>query len=233
MTRIALIDGHRLFRATFRHYVESTADLTVVAEAGTSAEAHLALEAEPEVIVVELRLGGASGCALAQALKRQARTIQVLFLTGIARPEAVAAAFVSGGLGYALKSDDPSSVLDGIRMVAEGRRYLSPAIPERAVEEVLRAWRTSEARGGAPDQRLSPRELEVFSLLARGLANEVIGARLHISRRTVETHRARIYEKLDVHSVADLIREAYTFGPFDDDDREVVAEHHGGEAFAR
>ncbi len=124
----------------------------------------------------------------------------------------VAHALAAGAAGYALKDQSADAVIEAIRTVARGQKYLSPRISRFGLDDELHQRGNGSENGngkvgaGGPVDALSPREREVFDLLVRGLSNDAVATRLCISVKTVETHRAHILKKLTLHSIADLVR---------------------------
>ena len=112
----------------------------------------------------------------------------------------------AGASGYALKSQPTDEILDAIRAVLAGERYLAPRLPRAHVDDLV------AAKTAGPFDKLSPREREIFDLLVRGQTNDRVAAQLHISVRTVETHRQNIMDKLRAHSIVDLVRLAARHG---------------------
>jgi DNA-binding NarL/FixJ family response regulator len=125
-----------------------------------------------------------------------------LALSVLDEPTIIAMMLRAGAAGYALKTQPPEEIIEGIRLVLGGGRYLPPSIPTDAVLSLL------NERADRPLQRLTRRELEIFELLIRGHSNDEIATKLFIARRTVETHRQRIIKKLAAHSVLEMIRVA-------------------------
>jgi DNA-binding NarL/FixJ family response regulator len=199
-TQLVLLDDHPLFREGLRAVLDADGTFDVVGEA-SDAEQALALVANkrPSVVVADVSLPGTSGIDFARALQRRSPGSSVLVLTMHASPELAAEAFAAGARGYALKAEPPSAIVEAIRTVARGERYLSPTIPRDALER----------RPGAsndPLDGLSPREKEVFRLVVKGYSNDNIARELDISIKTVQTHRAKINHKLGVHSTGELVR---------------------------
>ena len=202
--RIALVDDHVLFRDGFRALIEAERDLLVVAEASDARSALPLIEAAaPDVLSVDVTLPGSSGFALVRDVRRILPKCRVLMLTMHPSEEYVIQAFAVGAMGYALKSQPASEVIDAVRAVGQGRRYLAPALP-RPSNEDAGAWRRDEA--GTRLDELSQREREVFDIVVQSQSNRGIAQQLFISVKTVETHRASINRKLGVHSTAELIR---------------------------
>lgn len=202
--RIALIDDHLLFRQGLRAIIAAQPDLTVVLEGGDARDVYPQLEATaPDVAVVDVTLRGSSGITATQEILRRCPQCRVLVLTMHTSEDFAAQAFSAGASGYAIKDQDASQVIDAIRAVAAGQRYLAPILPASVL---------ARPRPLGPLGHLSPREREVFDLIVQSKSNRDIAAYLCISIKTVETHRTSINRKLGAHSTADLIRIAARHG---------------------
>jgi DNA-binding NarL/FixJ family response regulator len=196
--RIALIDDHVLFRQGLSAIIRMERDMTVVVEGGDAREVYPALEeAPPDVALVDVTLRGSSGITATREILRRCRGTRVLVLTMHTSEEYAAQAFAAGASGYALKDQDAAQVVEAIRAVAAGQRYLAPTLPPSVL---------ASRRGVGPLAQLSPREREVFDLIVQSRSNREIATYLCISIKTVETHRSSINRKLDAHSTADLVR---------------------------
>jgi DNA-binding NarL/FixJ family response regulator len=205
---IVLVDAHEVFREGMRAIV-STQGHRIVGEADcVRAAGTLIASARFDLLIVDSLLPGASGVSLLRELRRLRRAEPSLVLGSYAHPYAAAEALAAGATGFALKSDSRERLLGAIEDVAERRAYLSPSLPRGSVEALV----LPAARGGAtlgPLAALSFREREIFGLLARGYDARAVARELCISPKTVDTHRAHIFGKLDLHSLADLVRFAY------------------------
>jgi DNA-binding NarL/FixJ family response regulator len=199
--RTVLIDDHKILRDGLRALIDHRETVEIVGEA-TDAATGIAVvqETQPDVVVLDLNLPVTSGIACVGDLLRVAPQVRILILTMHAVPEYVVQAFTSGVHGYAVKGQPADEVLEAIRTIAEGGRYLAPELPRALLEPRRGAGVLS------PLQGLSPREREIFDLAVQGFTNEGIGTKLGISVKTVETHRAHVNRKLGVHSAAELIR---------------------------
>jgi len=205
--RVAVVDDHPLFRQGLVVTLRGEADLEVVGEAGSAAEAvELANRVALDVIVVDLLMPTVSGISLTSQLFEIQPQCRVLGLSVIDEPGLIADMLRAHACGFALKTQPPTEIIDAIRQVLGGLRYLPPAVSRDAVDAELAGTRLH------PFQRLTPREREVFELLIRGLSNDEIAIKLDIVRRTVETHRQRIMNKLSAHSVAQMQRIAALHG---------------------
>src|SRR5919202_168346 len=192
--KVALIDDHRLFREGLRALLASQPDLQVVGEAAEPTQACALVDAEdPDLVVVDVLLGTASGVALARELLRRSPRRRLLMLSMLLDEE------------HAAKAQSLDEVLEAIRTVASGRVYLPTVLSRFVVQDSLRL-RPGEAAPPSPLARLTRREREVFDLIVGGGSTAQIAAQLSISHRTVETHRSRILHKLKARSAADLVR---------------------------
>jgi DNA-binding NarL/FixJ family response regulator len=211
MATVALVDDHAVFRAGLRNLLAREPGLDVVAEAGEARAAYHAVETtRPDVVVLDVGLPGTNGIAVGREINRLAPQTKILALSMYSDAEHVSQAFEAGMLGYATKAQPAGEVVDAIRTVAQGRRYLAPSFSPAMLEDYQ-----SQRRSGAPAsplRALTSREREIFDLTVRGLSNEAIARQLGISRRTVETHRSRILRKVHAHNAMDLVRLAAQLG---------------------
>ena len=188
---VVLVEDHALTRTGLKTALEATGDVRVIAEAsdGISAESTI-VRAAPAVAIVDIGLPGRDGVALTRAIKTAAPSTRVVILTMHELDDEVLAALSAGADAYCVKSSDPSTVIDAVRIVAGGGAYFDP----RIAHVVLR-------RLGAPstqpagDSPLTPRELDVLRLIADGVGNAEIGERLFIGLGTVKGHIRDILEK--------------------------------------
>jgi DNA-binding NarL/FixJ family response regulator len=205
--KLVLIDDYQLFREGLKQLIEPHIDLEVVGEAADERSAYEIVEqTRPDVVLMDVSLTAVSGIATTRELRRRGDGVRILMLSMHAEVDYVAQALTAGASGYALKSQSASELLDAIRAVGRGENYLSPSIPRAALDESLRLRRRSGGLVDGPCAPLSAREREVFDLLVRGYSNDGIAGLLCISVKTVETHRARILRKLQLHSLVDLVR---------------------------
>jgi len=207
--RIALVDDHPLFRAGIRSILAQQPDFHVVAEAADARQAYEVVDqSNPEVIVVDLNLPGVDGISVTRELLRRQPQMKVLILSMFTDEIHAARALAAGAMGYAMKTQPGEELMDAVRCVGRGERY----VPRSLSMTMLDVHRRAASRDAGPLGSLSPREREIFGLLVRGLSNRSIARELSISVKTVETHRTHIHEKLGVHSIAQLIHFAAVNG---------------------
>jgi DNA-binding NarL/FixJ family response regulator len=200
-TTVAVVDDHPLVREGIRAILAAQEDLRWVAEAADARGAYAILESHrPDLILLDIALPGADGLTAAREMLRRSPLLRLLLISSGIEEHTVADALTAGALGCVGKEQPVEELLQAIRAVGQGQRYVPPHISVEGITTRLR--RGDEGPVGV----LSTREREVFDLLVRGFTNEHIAGDLGISRRTVETHRSRILKKLHVHSAVDLIR---------------------------
>ena len=205
--QVAVVDDHPLFRQGLAAALRSEADLAVVGELGSAEDAiELAKHVPLDVVVVDVLMPMTSGISLTSQLFEIQPQCRVLGLSVIDEPGLIADMLRAHACGFALKTQPPSEIVDAIRQVLGGLRYLPPGVSRDAIDAEL------TGTPAHPFLRLTPREREVFELLIRGLSNDEIAIKLIIARRTVETHRQRIMNKLSAHSVAQMQRIAALHG---------------------
>lgn len=194
MTTVLLVDDQRLVRAGLRMLLESTPDLTVVAEASDGVEAvRLAAEHHPDLILMDLRMPGMDGAtATAHIMASDPRT-RVLVLTTFDDDDHLYPALAAGASGYLVKDTDPDDLLTAIRRVNDGDLLFSPALLRRLVDRAVTAApdRTSTAEATP----LTPRERDVLALVGEGYGNQEIADRLHLGVTTVKKHIANLMVK--------------------------------------
>lgn len=203
---VALVDDHPLVRAGIRRAVEALAHVRVVGEAGTAAEGIALVERErPDLLLLDLNLPDSDGFEVLRRLRAAGAPTRVLVLSLRTEPGIVQRAVREGAAGYLVKDLAVRELGDAIEAVSRGGAYFS-ASAQRALANATRG-----ATGGRLDA-LTPRERDVLRDVARGLPSKAIAHEHGISPRTVESHRASLMRKLDVHSVAELTRIAMEEG---------------------
>jgi len=207
-TRVLLVDDHTLVRAGVRKILESHARFDVVGEMAEGADALRLLETSAvDVLVLDLTMPGMDGFELMARVKSMPTPPRVLVLSMHAGSEHVARAVREGADGYLLKDSAVQELVAGIDALMAGRSYFSAAVQEQ-LSHLVRAG-SANAR---PLDRLTERERDILKWVARGLSTKEIAARLDISPRTVDTHRANLMRKLGLRSVALLTQFALREG---------------------
>lgn len=205
--RIVLVDDQELVRAGVRKVLEGEPGMVVVGEAGDgNALMKLLREVEADIIVLDLNMPGRDGFEALRDLNMADIAVKVLVLSLHDDSQYVARAVREGAHGYLLKDSAVQELPLAVRTVMQGQPFYSPRA-QAALSEALRNGQRLD-----PVDLLSPREQEVLKRVAGGLSSKEIGATLNISPRTVETHRASLMRKLDLHSVAELTRFAIEKG---------------------
>ena len=212
MTSVLLVDDQPLVRAGLSVVLEAEEDIAVAGEAEEGSEAvRLALELRPDVVVMDIRMPGLDGLEATRQILEADPEARVLVLTTFELDEYIYAALRCGASGFLLKDSDPSELVRAIRLIAAGEAVLSPSVTRRLITEFAAR---PERLGAGPEQldRLTNREREVMALVAAGLSNEEIAARLVVTRATAKTHVSRAMRKLAAHDRAQLVVLAYETG---------------------
>lgn len=212
--RIVLVDDHTVVRAGLRMLIESRPGLQVVGEAATTSEAlTVAREAQPDIILLDLDLGGDNGLDILPELFTTAKQARVLMLTGVRDPEEHHRAVRLGAMGVVLKEKAADDLLKAIEKVHAGEVWLDGALMARVLG---RSGPVGEVARVNPEtariSSLTEREREVIALICEGLQNKLIGERLFISETTVRHHLTSIFDKLGVANRLELVIYAYRHG---------------------
>jgi NarL family two-component system response regulator LiaR len=201
--RILLADDHVMVREGTRQILEREPDLEVVAEAGDGQEAVALTERErPDVVIMDISMPIMNGIEATKDIKQVAPRTAVLVLTAYDDDEYVFAILEAGAAGYLLKNARSSEVIDAVRRVFAGESVLHPSIAKKIVRQVRQS---QYRRGTMAAEELTERELEVLKLAAVGLSNREIASRLVVSPRTVQSHLANIFGKLNVGSRTEAV----------------------------
>lgn len=206
MIRVAIVDDHDLLREGIRAILEQDPMFQVVGETGDGQEAvRLARRLRPDVMLMDVHLpGGIGGLEATESIVADCPEVRVIILTQYENREYIRRAIRIGARGYLLKSSVAAQLKEAIRTVYGGQRYLHPLAAEELVDLVTAGKSLEED----DYDRLTPREKQVFKLLAEGKTSRDISKYLTISLKTAMTHRANLMAKLNMHSRAELIRYA-------------------------
>jgi len=210
VTTILLADDHHVVRQGLRALLEAEPDFSIVGEAADGLQVLEQVERlRPDVLVLDLMMPGLNGLEVMREITRRSLRTRVVILSMHSNEAYVLQALRSGVAGYVLKESTASDLARAVREAAAGRRYLSLPLSERAIEVYLEKAQMTTLDAY---ETLTSRERQILHLAAEGLGNSEIAARLSISPRTVETHRANVMRKLNLHSQTDLIRYALRKG---------------------
>jgi DNA-binding NarL/FixJ family response regulator len=194
-----------------RLLIDAQPDMEVVGEAGTAAEAErLAGETGADVLVLDLSMPGGGSISAIERLRAVCPKTRVLVLTMHDDATFVRAALTAGGCGYVVKTSASAGLLTAIRAVFQGGTYMDAGLAGSLVHSA--AGTPAAADGGGVPSALTAREKEVLARLAEGYTNQQVAEQLYLSTKTVEAHRARIYQKLGLKTRADLVRYAMEAG---------------------
>jgi DNA-binding NarL/FixJ family response regulator len=226
MIRVLLVDDQALVRAGFRMILDAEPEVEVVGEAANGREAvERAAELRPDVILLDIRMPEMDGLEAARRILANADegSPKLLMLTTFDLDEYIFEALCAGASGFLLKDTPPEQLVDAIHVIAAGESLLSPTVTRPVVAHYV--------RGGGPQAKaqlpklelLTPRELEVLKLLARGLSNAELASALYLSETTVKTHVARILMKLDLRDRVQAVVLAYEAGVVQPGDAAAVS----------
>jgi two-component system, NarL family, response regulator NreC len=210
--RVLIVDDHAVVRSGLRHVLEYEMDIEVVGEAADARHATFEARAhQPDVILMDVVMPGASGIQAIPEVLSAAPAAHVLMLSMQDDPRYVREAFAAGAVGYILKEAAATDVVAAVKEIAAGGRYVHPTLGARMVAA------DATERAYAQKNPLSSRELEVLHLLALGHTNQEIAELLFLSVRTAETHRSHIMQKLHLQTRAELVRHALKLGLLDEE----------------
>lgn len=215
MIRILIAEDHNMVRAGIRALLEKIGDITILGEASNGQEAVDMTESlKPDVLIMDIMMPRLNGIQAAEQLRMRKSPTHILLLSMYADEGLVYQALQSGVNGYVLKSSASDELVQAVREIASGRKFLSSPISEIVMENAFKPRPTSELD---PLASLSPREKEIMQLIAEEHTSVEIAGFLSISEKTVEKHRANLMEKLHVRNLAGLVRLAVKYRLVDRD----------------
>ena len=214
--RVFLADDHALFRAGLRMLLEHMTEVEVVGEAGDGREAvQLIKKAHPDVVLMDISMSGLNGLEATAQVSQECPQVRVIVLSMHINEQYVTQSLRAGAAGYLLKDAASAELEQAVRTVARGETYLTHTVSQHVISDYRRRLGHKED-GEQPEllstDPLTPRQREILQLIAEGHTTKQIASLLHRSEKTVEAHRVRLMNQLDIHDVAGLVRYAIRIG---------------------
>ena len=205
--RVLIADDHGIVRSGIRLLLERQPDIEVIAEAADGAEAkEIAIRERPDLAILDVRMPKLTGLQATREIKQQAPDVRILILSMHDDERYLFEALKAGAGGYVLKAQADTDLVDAVRALQHGE----PCLTSAAQRSLVRAWIADDATG--PAEPLTPREQEVLKLIAEAHTNKEIGEILHLSAKTVESHRGNLLRKLGMRDRVELVRYAIRRG---------------------
>jgi NarL family two-component system response regulator LiaR len=209
--KVIIADDHTLFREGTRNLIEQEKDIEVIGEASDGEEAiELVTKLRPHVALMDIAMPKVNGIEATRQIKARQPSTAVLILTAYDNDQYILALLESGAAGYLLKNVSGKDLVNAIRAVQAGEAVLHPTIAQKVFSRFGAAGR--EPRELTPPPELSEREMEILRLAAQGMSNQDIAGKLFLSRRTVQSHLANIFQKMDVGSRTEAVLQALRKG---------------------
>ncbi len=203
-TRIYIVDDHPLVRQGLSQIVANEADMEICGEAEDSPTAMKGVgDANPDAIIVDISLKGNNGLELIKNLKAIHENIPILVFSMHDETIYAQRALRAGAKAYVMKKESPSKVVEAIRKIIKGEIYVSPSVADQVLHQIVNGPGNVST---SPVDRLTDRELEVVQLIGRGLSSREIAESLHLSVKTIESHRAHVKEKLNLRNATELVQ---------------------------
>jgi DNA-binding NarL/FixJ family response regulator len=207
--KIILVDDHKLIREGLRRILLDVPDIQIVAEADDGrAAVQLVEDLSPDVVVMDIDMPNLNGIEATRQICSKGKATKVLALTASASPQSARKMLKAGASGYVVKTSAFREFAGALKSLQSGKVYLSPGLSETLIHEMV----SEKENAPSAFSVLSGREREVLQLLAEGKATKEVAIHLHVSVKTIETHRKNIMEKLDLYSVAELTKYAIREG---------------------
>jgi two-component system invasion response regulator UvrY len=199
MIRVLIADDHDIVRKGMKQILSRTTDIEVAAEASTGQEALDKIWSDNfDLVILDISMPGRNGLEILKQIKSHRPKLPVLILSMYPEEQYAVRVLKAGASGYLTKESDKSELLDAIRRIAQGNKYITPSLAEKLASEL------EPLADKAPHERLSDREYHILCLIAKGKSSTEIADDLSLSVKTVSTHRARVLEKMNMKSNAEL-----------------------------
>jgi DNA-binding NarL/FixJ family response regulator len=209
--RIIIADDHAVLRAGLKALLQCYSEFEVIGEAGTGAEAvSLVSKRDPDVLILDLSMPDMNGFDCIKEIRSRNLACPILVLTMYDDDEFVKEVMSSGANGYVLKRSADTELMEAIKRISEGKRYLNESISQKLIDTLLKKP-NEERDANDPYTMLSGREREVLRYLAQGYTNTEIAEKLFISPKTVDTYRSRIMKKLSLRKKSELVNYAIKY----------------------
>jgi two-component system, NarL family, response regulator NreC len=211
MIRLLLADDHAIMRDGLRLLLESSGEISIVAEACSGSEAvRMAFQHEPDVVIMDISMPDLNGIEATRRILEKSPKTQIVILSMHSTPEDIFRALQAGAKGYLLKESAGKELIEAVKAVKQGIRYLSRKVDDILIDSYLHERIDQDSK--SPLSRLSSREREIMQLVAEGKTSHQIGELLFISSKTVDTYRSRLMQKLGIKDLAGLIKFAVNQG---------------------
>ena len=215
---ILIVDDHTLFREGLRAIIERGPGYEVIGEAGNSREGlKMVKKYKPDLVLLDISLPDRSGIELTHDIVKLSTKTRIMIVSMHSKTDYIVKAFQAGATGYVIKESAAAKLLQGIGSVLKGDYFMDAAVSQKVVEKLAEIKEKKVKVTNTTYDALTPREQEVMILVAEGLSTNQISERLYISPKTVENHRSRVMQKLDLHNTIELVRYATKLGLIDID----------------
>jgi DNA-binding NarL/FixJ family response regulator len=215
---ILIVDDHTLFREGLRAIIERGRGYEVIGEAGNSREGLKMVEKyKPDLVLLDISLPDRSGIDLTRDIVKLSTKTRIMIVSMHSKTDYIVRAFQAGATGYVIKESAAAKLLQGIGSVLKGDYFMDAAVSQKVVKKLAEIKEKKVKVTNTTYDALTPREQEVMILVAEGLSTNQISERLYISPKTVENHRSRVMQKLDLHNTIELVRYATKLGLIDID----------------
>jgi len=211
--RVVVADDHAVLRSGLKLLLDAQMDIEVVGEASDGAEAiNKTAELKPDVLLLDITMPNIGGIDALRTIKKKTPSVSILILTMHENEGYLLEALKAGASGYILKKVADNELISAIKAVYSGEFFIPTTLTKSVVKEMVSGGVSREETGDNDQEQLSPRELEVLTLVAQGYTNQQMADSLFLSVKTVETYKARVMEKLNLHSRVELVRYALQHG---------------------